>query len=90
MSLYGLHGEEIIRKMFEHLAALQKLYIESEAPSFFGDNLIALYRNMTFMFDEAFTQAFSAAITKGAPSAELLVGLHGETGRAPGAAPVIE
>ncbi len=34
MSFYGLHGEENIRKMFEHLAALQKLYTESEAPSF--------------------------------------------------------
>ena len=34
MSLYGLHGEENIRKMFEHMAALQKLYIESEAPAF--------------------------------------------------------
>ena len=71
MSLYGLHGEENIRKMFEHMAALQKLYTESEAPSFFGDNLIALYRNMTFMFDEAFTQAFSAAITKGAAEDEV-------------------
>ncbi len=71
MSFYGLHAADKMREKFEHLAALQKLFTEASAPSFFGDNLIALYRNMTFMFDEAFTQAFSAAITKGAAEDEI-------------------
>jgi hypothetical protein len=43
MSFYGLHGDDKMREMFEHLAALQKLFTEASAPSFFGDNLIALY-----------------------------------------------
>jgi hypothetical protein len=76
MSFYGLHGEDNIRAMFEHMAALQKLFTEAGAPSFFGDNLIALYRNMTVMFNEAFPQAFGGSHQGGGGGRDKIVGLH--------------
>jgi hypothetical protein len=65
MSFYGPRGDDNIRAMYEHLAALQKLFSENGSPSFFGDNLIAFHCNMTFMYDEAFNKAYSAVTSEG-------------------------
>ncbi|MBT3370999.1 MAG: methyltransferase [Rhodospirillaceae bacterium] len=70
MSFYGLRGDVEHRLMTEHLAALQKLFQEAKAPSFFSDNLIALNRNLSFLYDEKFMNAFSAAADKNIPEDE--------------------
>lgn len=61
MSFYGLRGDDEYRQMLEHLAALQKLFQDASVPSFFSDNLIALNRNLSFLYDEKFMNAFSDA-----------------------------
>ncbi|MBL6953081.1 MAG: class I SAM-dependent methyltransferase [Alphaproteobacteria bacterium] len=68
MSFYGPKDKIELRLMFEHLAALQKLLKKSNVPCYFADNLIAVHRNMTFLYDEKFMSAFSAA--KGKDDAE--------------------
>ncbi len=59
MAFYGLPKEKI-PALYEHLAAIQKLYEDGNVPGFFGDNLIALSRNLSFTGDETFMEAVRA------------------------------
>ena len=62
MSFYGLRDEHEIRLMYEHLVALKKLFDSAGLPAYFRDNLVALGRNMTFLYDEKFMGAYKAAV----------------------------
>ena len=59
MAFYGLPKDKI-PALYEHLAAIQKLYGDAGVQGFFGDNLIALSRNLSFMGDASFMDAVRA------------------------------
>ena len=69
MSFYGLREDADYRIMMDHLSALQKLFSDTGVPSFFSDNLVAINRNLTFLYDEKFMNAFKAA-TQGGTEAD--------------------
>ena len=56
MAFYGLPKDKI-PTLYAHLSAIQELYDEANVQGFFGDNLIALSRNLSFAADDAFMSA---------------------------------
>ena len=58
MSFYGLSDNDDTIEVYRHLSAAQNLYEKAEQPSFFGDNMVALCRTMSFAHDSKFMSAF--------------------------------
>ncbi len=58
MSFYGLITNQDRVRVYELLKEIGELYTKANFPTFFGDNLAALGRNMKFSRDERFMQAF--------------------------------
>jgi hypothetical protein len=56
-TFYGPANEEAVQELFEALGKVQSIWKVINRPSFFGDNLVALSRNMGFTEDAAFMQA---------------------------------
>ncbi|MDE0942364.1 MAG: class I SAM-dependent methyltransferase [Alphaproteobacteria bacterium] len=65
MSFYGPENNIDYRIMMDHLSALQNHFTKLSLPSFFRDNLVAIYRNMTFLYDEKFMNAYAASVHAG-------------------------
>ena len=58
MSFYGLNTDEETARVYELLLEIAELYAKSNIPTFIGDNLAALGRNMGFSRDQRFMRAF--------------------------------
>ena len=58
MSFYGLSDDDDTIQVYEHFSATQNLYEKAARPSFFGDNMVALCRTMSFAHDSKFMSAF--------------------------------
>ncbi len=65
MSFYGPSESDDLHSMLQRLLELQELLHKAKVPSFFNDNLVAINRIMTFLYDEKFMTAFSAAKGEG-------------------------
>ncbi len=58
MTFYGLDTEEEKARVYELFLEIAELYTKGNMPTFFGDNLAALGRNMGFSQDNRFMRAF--------------------------------
>lgn len=58
MSFYGLSTDEERARVYELLLEIAELYAKANIPTFFGDNLAVLGRNMGFSRDKRFMRAF--------------------------------
>jgi hypothetical protein len=60
MSFYGLANKDDTAAVLEHLTAVKALYDKGGQQTFFGDNMAALGRTMSFAADADFFAAFEA------------------------------
>jgi len=58
MALYGPHDEAKIKRLYELAVEIQEIFREADLSSYISDNLLALGRNISFVHDEPFRQAF--------------------------------
>ena len=58
MSFYGLPDGDDKMQVYQYFSAVRDLYDQAQQPSFFGDNMVALCRNMSFAHDDRFMAAF--------------------------------
>ncbi|MFP6746636.1 MAG: TylF/MycF/NovP-related O-methyltransferase [Alphaproteobacteria bacterium] len=65
MNFYGPRDYVDQRLMHERFLELQEFLYKLKVPCFFNDNLAAIYRIMSFLYDEKFMTAFSAAKGEG-------------------------
>ena len=59
MSFYGVEVGDDLNKVYGHLEEVRLLYDKAGHQYFFGDNMVALSRNMAFAKDSRFASAFS-------------------------------
>ena len=62
MSFYGAAEGEDLNQVHGHLEEVRVLYDKAGQQYFFGDNMVALSRNMAFAKDSRFTHAFNANV----------------------------
>ena len=59
MTFYGVEVGEDLNKVYGHLEEVRLLYDKAGHQYFFGDNMVALSRNMAFTRDSRFASAFN-------------------------------
>ena len=58
MTFYGVEVGQDLTKVYDHLEEVRLLYDKAGHQYFFGDNMVALSRNMAFARDSRFASAF--------------------------------